>query len=244
MVLCILNKLKGMMHKMNNIYEVKKNIEKLKRGKPTNFLSPNIYKQIFYKLKKHEYKIYYPYPDSDKIILYANEIPKITLFEINSYYPLTHSEILGSLFGLNITNEVFGDIIINNDEYYFYATNEISDFIKNNLYQIGNKPITLKEVNIETLKNYQRKYQELSLITSSLRIDTIISKIIKINRTKIKELIKSKSIILNYEVLSNNSYLLKENDIFSIKKFGKYKFIGIEKKTKKDNYIVKYYKYL
>ena len=128
-------------------------------------------------------------------------IPKITLFEINSYYPLTHSEILGSLFGLNITNEVFGDIIINNDEYYFYATNEISDFIKNNLYQIGNKPITLKEVNIETLKNYQRKYQELSLITSSLRIDTIISKIIKINRTKIKELIKSKSIILNYEVL-------------------------------------------
>ena len=37
---------------------------------------------------------------------------------------------------------------------------------------------------------------------------------------------------------------VKENDIFSVRKFGKYKFIGIEKTTRKDNYIIKYLKYV
>lgn len=229
---------------MNNIYEIKKNIDKIKHGKHTNFITPNIYKEISSKLKKDEYNIYHPYPDSDKIILYTTKIPTIHLFEITSYYPLTHSSILGSLFSLNIQNEVFGDIIVDNNKYYFYTINEIKDFIKNNLHQIGKYPIKLTEIDIHTLDNYQRKYEESEIITSSLRIDTIISRIIGTSRDKVKTKIKNKEIILNYNILTNNSYTLKENDTFSIRKLGKYKFIKIVKKTKKDNYIIKYYKYL
>lgn len=40
--------------------------------------------------------------------------------------------------------------------------------------------------------------------------------------------------------MNKNSYVLKENDIFSIGKYDKYKFIGIIKSVKKKNYIVKY----
>ena len=39
-------------------------------------------------------------------------------------------------------------------------------------------------------------------------------------------------------------HILKENDIFSIRRYGKYKFIGVVKNTKKDNYIIKYLKYI
>ena len=229
---------------MNNTYILKKNIDKLKKGEHTNFLSPNIHKEISCKLKKEEYSVYYPYPDSDKVILYTNQKPKIKLFKIESYLPLTHQEILGSIFGLNITDEVFGDIIISDNNYYFYTTNEIAPFITENLKVIGNKPIKLSEVEIHTLDCYKRKYQEEEIIVSSLRLDTVISKIININREKIKTKIKNKEIIINYKTATNNSYILKPNDIFSIKKYGKYKFIGIIKATKKDNYIIKYQKYL
>ena len=37
---------------------------------------------------------------------------------------------------------------------------------------------------------------------------------------------------------------LKENDIFSIRRYGKYKFVGIVKSTKKNNFIVRYLKYI
>ena len=143
---------------MNNVYEVKKNVDKIRRGGYTFFLTPNIYKEISYILKNNEYNIYYPYPESDKIILYVGIMPTVRLFEIDSYFPLTHREILGSLFGLNISNEVFGDIIVDNNKYYFYVMNEISDFILDNLSMIGNKPVKIKEIDIDTLSNYKRKY--------------------------------------------------------------------------------------
>ena len=50
--------------------------------------------------------------------------------------------------------------------------------------------------------------------------------------------------MINYNYLSNNSYTLQDGDIFSIRKFGKYKYVGIIKTTKKDNYIIKYLKYI
>ena len=229
---------------MNNVYEVKKNVDKIRRGGYTFFLTPNIYKEIGYILKSNEYNIYYPYPESDKIILYTENIPKVRLFEIDSYFPLTHREILGSLFGLNISNEVFGDIIVDNDKYYFYVMDEISDFILDNLSMIGNKPVKIKEIDIDTLSNYKRKYDSYEVIVSSLRIDNIIARIIGTSRDKVHKMIKDKLVMLNYDILSSNSYMLKDNDVFSIRKYGKYKFIGVINRTKKDNYIIKYLKYL
>ena len=145
---------------------------------------------------------------------------------------------------LNISSSYIGDIIIDNDNYYFYILSELKTFIKDNLNMVGNKYITIEEIDLSTLRNYERKYEENEIIVSSLRIDTIIARIININRSSVIDKIKNKEILINYDILTKSSYILKENDIFSIRKFGKYKFIGIEKTTKKDNYIVKYLKYI
>lgn len=228
----------------NEVYEINKNIEKLLNGGYTNFITPNYLKLISYRLKSNEYNIYYLYDDCDKVILYTDEIPKVRLLEIVSYRELRHSDILGSLFGLNISNEVFGDIIIYNGKYYVYLIDEISDFVKDNLNMIGSNYVKLKEVDLDTLNYYKREFKDYSLIVSSNRIDTVVSRIIGTSRDKVKEKIKNKEIILNYEVLSNNSYVLKEGDVFSIRKYGKYKFMGIEKMTKKDNYIINLKKYI
>lgn len=229
---------------MKHGYEIEKNVDKIKRGGYTDFIAPNIYKDIVGKLKKVDYCVYYPYPDSEKVILYTNEIPVVRLFEIISYSPLTHSMIMGSLFGLNIKSEVIGDIIINDDKYYFYVTDKIGDFIKNNLLFVGSCSVKVKEIDIDVLRKYHRRYEEKEIIVSSLRIDNVISKIIATNRDKVKEKIKDKEVFLNYEVVTNGSYILKNDDVFSIRSFGKYKFVGVVKMTKKDNYIVKYFKYL
>jgi RNA-binding protein YlmH len=208
------------------------------------FLDAKEFKQVTSILKKSNYKIYYPYEDSEKVILYTNEIPKISLIKIISYNKLKHQEILGSILGLNISSSYLGDIIIDEDNYYFYIFDELKDFILNNLIMIGNNSVKLEEIDFNYLSNYKRKYEENKIIVSSLRIDNVISKIIKTNRDKVIDKIKNKEIILNYEIVNKNSIILKENDIFSIRRYGKYKFIGIEKSTKKANYIIKYLKYI
>ena len=225
------------------MYKIEKNLNRLYRKEATFFLDPKEQLELAKKLKKEPYQIYKPYPDSEKNIFYIKEEPKVILYEIKSKTPLEHREILGTLFSLNITSELFGDIVITNNHYYIYVLESIAPYIKNNLLLIKNSHIEIIEVPLETLKEYHKEYESIEIIASSTRIDTVISRLIQTSRPNIIEKIKNKEIILNYDILKNNSYQLKENDIFSIRRYGKYQYIGIKKETKSKNYIIECKKY-
>ena len=225
------------------MYKIEKNLNRLYRKEATFFLDPKEQLELAKKLKKEPYQIYKPYPDSEKNIFYIKEEPKVILYEIKSKIPLEHREILGTLFSLNITSELFGDIVITNNHYYIYVLESIAPYIKNNLLLIKNSRIELIEVPLETLKEYHKEYETIEIIASSTTIDTVISRLIQTSRPNIIEKIKNKEIILNYDILKNNSYQLKENDIFSIRRYGKYQYIGIKKETKSKNYIIECKKY-
>lgn len=225
------------------MYKIEKNLNRLYRKEATFFLDPKEQLELARKLKKESYQIYKPYPDSEKNIYYIKEEPKVILYEIKSKVPLEHREILGTLFSLNITSELFGDIVITNNHYYIYVLESIAPYIKNNLLMIKNTHIELIEVPLDTLKDYRKEFETIEIIASSTRIDTVISRLIQTSRPNVIEKIKNKEIILNYEILKNNSYQLKENDTFSVRSYGKYQYIGIKKETKSKNYIIECKKY-
>lgn len=228
----------------SDAYKINNAVEKIKIGKSTSFLDGRELKLVTAKLKKGEYNVYYPYKDSEKVMLYIGKVPDVKLFKINTVEKIRHQDILGSLFALNIDSSCFGDIVLYNEDYYVFITQGMALYIKDNLNQIGKSKVILEEVSLNTLHNYERTYEENEIIISSLRIDNVVSAIINSSRSKVVDKIKNKEVIVNYEVMNKNSYVLKENDIFSIRKYGKYKFVGIIKSTKKNNYIVKYLKYL
>lgn len=225
------------------MYKIEKSLNKLKNNQPTFFLNPKEQQELIKKLKKNSYNIFKPYPDSEKNIFYTTTKPSIILYEIVSKVPLEHREILGTIFSLNITDELFGDIIIKDNHYYIYVLEQIAPFIKSNLLRIKNTNIELKEVPLDTLRDYKKEYKKIEIITSSLRIDTVIARLIQTSRPNVIEKMKNKEIILNYDILKNNSYQLKENDVFSIRRFGKYKYIKIIKQTKNSNFIIECHKY-
>ena len=225
------------------MYKIEKNLNRLYRKEATFFLDSKEQLELARKLKKESYQIYKPYPDSEKNIYYIKEEPKVILYEIKSKVPLEHREILGTLFSLNITSELFGDIVITNNHYYIYVLESIAPYIINNLLMIKNTHIELIEVPLDTLKDYHKEFETIEIIASSTRIDTVISRLIQTSRPNVIEKIKNKEIILNYEILKNNSYQLKENDTFSVRRYGKYQYIGIKKETKSKNYIIECKKY-
>ena len=225
------------------MYKIEKYVEKLVNGEPTGFLNPVDVMNLKGKLNKNQYKIYSPTKDSEKVIFYNKKEPDISLYEIETCNKLRHQEILGSLFNLNIDESMFGDIIIDNDHYYVFINNLIEDYFISNFNKVGNNKITLKKLEKDYLKDYERSYETIELIVTSLRIDTVISRIIHTNRDSIKDKIKDREIYLNHELLKKTDYKLKEDDIFSIRKYGKYKFIKINSTTKKDNYIILIKKY-
>ena len=219
-------------------------MEKIKTGKNTQFLDGRELKIVTGKLKKNEYNVYYPYKDSEKVMLYTGKVPKVKLFKIYTVENVRHQDILGSLFALNIDSSYFGDIVLYNDYYYVFVSEDLALYIKDNLKMIGNKKVSLEEVDLSVLDNYERKYEEKEMIVSSLRIDNVVSGIINTSRKVALDKIKNKEVVVNYGVMNKNSYILKESDIFSIRRYGKYKFVGIVKSTKKNNFIVRYLKYI
>lgn len=228
----------------SDVYKINNAVEKIKTGKNTQFLDGKELKIVTGKLKKNEYNIYYPYKDSEKVMLYTGKVPKVKLFKIYTVENIRHQDILGSLFSLNIDSSYFGDIVLFNGYYYVFVSKDLALYLKDNLKMVGNKKVSLEEVDLSVLDNYERKYEEKEIIVSSLRIDNIISGIINTSRKVALDKIKNKEVIVNYDVMNKNSYILKENDIFSIRRYGKYKFVGILKSTKKNNFIVRYLKYI
>ena len=228
---------------MNDIYIVDKNVEKIINGKYTFFFDSMLQKLVKSKLKKYKYNIYIPYKDSEKVIFYNDIKPSLILYEIKCNNILKHQDIIGTLFSLGIDPCMYGDILIIDNKYYIYVLDIISNYLVNNLTMINNKRVELVNKDINILKDYERKYEELEFVVSSERIDTIISSIIHCNRENVSKLIKDKCILVNYDS-PKSSYNLKSGDILSIRKYGKYKYVGIINKTKKDNYVVLVNKYI
>ena len=226
------------------MYIIQKNLNRLSNYQPTFFLDPKEQNELKRKIKKDEYKVFRPFEDSEKVIFYIDEEPEVILYEIKSKQELRHQDILGTMYSLNISPEMFGDIILYDNRYFIYVLKLFQNYFEMNFTKVRNSSVELVCLDISYLKDYKRDYEEIELIVSSERIDTVISSIIHSNRNVIKDKIKDKEILLNHDLLKNNSYVLKPGDVFSIRKFGKYKYVGIIKSTKKDNYIVKCLKYL
>lgn len=226
------------------MYTIQKNLNRLNNYQPTFFLDPKEQNDLKMKLKKNEYKVFYPYKDSEKVIFYINEVPEVILYEIKSKQELRHQDILGTMYSLNISPEMFGDIVLDNGRYFIYVLKLFQNYFEMNFTKVRNSSIELVRCDLDYLEDFERKYETIEIIVSSERIDTVISSIIHCNRAMIKDKIKDKEILLNHELLKNNSYVLRVGDVFSIRRFGKYKYMGIVKQTKKDNYIIKCFKYL
>jgi len=225
------------------IYTVEKIVEKVLYSNSTNFVEIKYLNRVKKELKNVKYNIYEPFIGATKIILY-NKMPNIKIYEIVSSNDLRHQDILGTLYSLNISDEMFGDVVIWNNRYFIIILSSIDNYIKSNLTSIKNSKVDLIERNPYYLKDYKQEYEECIIIVPSIRVDVIVSKIINSSRSNALEKIKNGDIYLNYELLTKPTYMLKENDIFSIRKYGKYKFLGEINKTKKGSLVIKYLKYV
>lgn len=226
------------------MYFIEKNLNKFKNNSYTYFLDPKEFNLVKSKLHKDEYKVYYPYKDSEKVILYKKDIPEVLLYEIKSNVELRHQDILGTMYSLNIDSSLFGDILLIDNRYYIYILPIVENYFISNFLMVRNTKVELEKLDIDYLKDYERSYEKLEFIVSSLRIDTVVSSICHTGRSNIIDMIKKKEIMLNYDYLKNSDYKLKDGDTFSIKRVSKFKFNGILKSTKSDHIIVEVLKYI
>lgn len=218
-----------------------------KSGKNTysNFLNPSEISLVISYLnhKNIPYSVYEPYPFLEKKIVYFGEYDNfVTFYQITASEKLSHSQVLGSLFSIGFHENTIGDIFIENGICYYTNLTKMNSYLEENLTYIGNQLVTLEKIDEINLKE---KHTELfTILVSSMRLDNIISKITFQSRSQVEKMFLDKRILLNYKEVKNTSICLKENDILSIRKVGKFKIGKQQGITKKENTILEVYKYI
>ena len=179
-----------------------------------------------------------------RAIIYHDSDTYITCFKIlynKKYLSLSHQNILGTLLSLSITKESIGDILAN--EGIFFIISELKEFIVNEFTKINNVAINLEEIDGSNLVR-TIELDLNSFTVSSLRLDSIISKITKKSRNSSLEMINNDLVKVNYLISNKHTKSINEEDVISIRKYGRFIVIDTKKTSKKGKIVVKYGKYV
>ncbi len=147
---------------------------------------------------------------------------------------LSHRDYLGALMNLGIERSTIGDIRIRDKDAWIAVMDHMADYIMDNLDQVRHTHVKCSETTEEE-ETAEVQFEELSFTVSSARIDAVVSKLVNESRGKVLDRFREKKIFVNGRVQENNSAVLKNGDVLSVRGFGKYIYDGADHTTKKGN---------
>ena len=151
---------------------------------------------------------------------------------------LSHRDFLGAVLNLGIDRSKLGDILIDENEGYLFTHNAISPFILDQLTKVKHTMISTSRIEQQDF-HYEPKYTEINGTVSSVRLDSILAVAFHSSRSSLSGLIEGGKVFVNSKEILSNSYLLKENDVVSVRGLGKFLYVGTSYQTKKGRYSVK-----
>ena len=157
----------------------------------------------------------------DKEAEYPNKI--LNIKNLSKFKKQEHKDYLGSLLGLNIKRELLGDILVYENGAYVIVSEKISDFLLNNLVQIGRTPCEVS-VTDDMKELPETEFQEIIIRVNSERLDSIVSELVNISRGSASEAVESGNIMLNYVVQKRKDKNVDISDIITIRQHGKFIF--------------------
>lgn len=228
----------------------------------TNFLNlaeQALANSILSQLKIKNYIIYGAYPNSERnIFIFYPEKFNLDIVQANFdnligiiritlpkelHQSFSHREYLGGLMKLGIEREKIGDILTFDDGADIIVVKDMLDYFLNNLpYLTRFKKSVITSIPLQNLRIMQPKKEEIEITIPSLRLDSIVSELLHVSRSKACEVISSERVFINFELETKTNKFLKPNDILTIRGSGRYEIDQILGNTRKGNSILKVYK--
>jgi RNA-binding protein YlmH len=218
----------------------------------SSFLSPNLWSffQESCRNEKLKFEANGVFFEAERRMISFNnvyEIPfPIIILEIknkSNFSKLQHKDYLGAIMSLGIERDKLGDLVLIGKSCYIPVIEEISSYIISNLDQIGRSPVEIKIIE-DLNKLPSLEFEEIIINVQSLRVDSVVAKLVNASRSKGVELIDSGKVLLNYVKAKDKSQEIKFNDRITIRGTGKFiigNLIG-DTKSGKHKILVKKYK--
>lgn len=156
-----------------------------------------------------------------------------------------HRVYLSAVMKLGLKREKIGDIIVSETGAQIVVFEENIDYLINGLKQLTRfRKSEFSILNISELSNKELKFEEFTIIVSSIRLDCFVAELAKCSRTKAEEYIEyGKAFINSIQELKPAKKLLI-GDIITIRGKGKFIFQNIVKETSKNRFVIQIQKYI
>ena len=142
---------------------------------------------------------------------------------------ISHRDVLGALMHLQIERSAFGDFWVEEDQIHLYTTSSMADFLIQNLTRINQLSVSF-EINKEHPKQVFHT-KKMTVIAASTRMDAIVASLSHVSRAKAKEMIRAGLVQLNHITLDSPDKLCDNNGTISIRGKGRFRFLGVIRKT-------------
>lgn len=168
---------------------------------------------------------------------------KISPFSQKFADTFTHRDFLGALMNLGIERCVLGDLLLHENECYVFISESIVSYIIEALDCVRHTKVKC-EIIPELPQIAIAQPQDTTVIAAANRADAIIASVYNISRNDALSLITSGKVFINSAQLMQNHKSLNENDIVSVRGYGRFIFSQVtDKNTRSGKLRIKIKKY-
>ena len=149
-----------------------------------------------------------------------------------------HKNYLSALIKIGIDRGKIGDILVDDYGADIIAFDMNKEFIIQSLSELTRfRKANIDIIPIDDIKQKIDRFEESTIIVSSMRIDNIVAELAGCSRTNADEYINSEKVFVNYETVLKVSKTIFEGDIVTIRGKGKFRI------TRNNRFVIKVNKY-
>jgi RNA-binding protein YlmH len=173
-----------------------------------------------------DYSFYGGYNNSQRMVLGfgANEddFPiSVIEFTFRKQDKLNHRQFLGTILSTGLKRSVVGDILCMEGKAYVFILSSQAEYVMNNINRVARVGVKSKLIELADF-SYTPEFVYKDYIIASMRLDNVVSAITKLSREKTRTLILSGNVFKNYIETDNLSAKVKQGDVISVRRYGKF----------------------
>lgn len=160
------------------------------------------------------------------------ELPKDLHYE--------HRIYLSGVLKLGIKREKMGDILVQEKGADLIILKEVADFLQQQLTQLTRfQKARCEIISLSEIRYQEKKFEDLVIVVSSMRLDNVISELAKVSRTGAEGMLKAQKVLVNHEIETKVSRKINEGDCITIRGKGKFIVEELERKTRSERQVVR-----
>jgi len=145
---------------------------------------------------------------------------------------LEHRDFLGALLNLGIRREVLGDIFVRDEGAYLFCMDSIAQYIIDSLEKVKHTSVVCRMIE-DAPATLEVEAERIEFNVPSERTDAVICAIYKLSRTQCQQLFDAQRVFVNSRMSEHPSRPLKEGDVVSVRRYGRFTYLGAQRETKK-----------